>query len=91
MTLQACPGVGDDTPHTALPFFSSPEYIASAAPDVADDAPIDLVFVDFIESDIITILNSVQTAEVYTTADVALYTDVLVSEVLGVYAQQAWN
>ncbi|KAJ6495385.1 Metallo-dependent phosphatase-like protein [Mycena sanguinolenta] len=91
VTTDTCPGLGDDIPHTPLPFFSSPDYIASALPDVADDTPIDLVFVDFIESDLLKALNSVQTDKVYTTADVSLYTDVLSSQALGLYAQQVWN
>jgi hypothetical protein len=91
LTLQACPGVGDDTPHTPLTFNSVPDFIASRSPQVADDAPIDLVFVDFIETQLIGILNKVQTAKVYTVADVAKYTDVLATEALGIYAQQAWN
>ncbi|KAJ7728959.1 Metallo-dependent phosphatase-like protein [Mycena maculata] len=91
VTTDTCPGVGDDTPHTPLPFFSSPDFIASALPNVADDAPIDLVFVDFIEDQLLEVLNSVQTVKNYTSADVASYTDVLSSEVLGVYAQEAWN
>ena len=37
-------------PHTPIPFFSTPDLIASPNPNVTDDTPIDLVFVDFIES-----------------------------------------
>ncbi|KAJ6525668.1 Metallo-dependent phosphatase-like protein [Mycena capillaripes] len=91
VTTDSCPGVGDDTPHAPLAFNSIPDFIASASPAVADDAPIDLVFVDFIETQLIGILNSLQTDKVYTTADVAKYTDVLASEALGIYAQQEWN
>ncbi|KAJ7913903.1 Metallo-dependent phosphatase-like protein [Mycena leptocephala] len=91
VTTDTCPGVGDDIPHTPLPFFSSPDFIASASPDVADDVPIDLVFVDFIESQLLEVLKSVQTDKVYTSADVSLYTDVLSNEALGLYAQQVWN
>ncbi|KAJ7204707.1 Metallo-dependent phosphatase-like protein [Mycena pura] len=86
-----CPGEGDDTPHTQLPFFSTPEYIGSVAPDVSDDTPVDLVFVNFIQSQLLRALNSVQTDNVYTAADVAPYTNVLSSEALGLYAQQIWN
>ncbi|KAJ7685395.1 Metallo-dependent phosphatase-like protein [Mycena polygramma] len=91
VTTDACPGVGDDTHHAPLAFNSIPDFIASASPAVADDTPIDLVFVDFIEAQLIGILNSLQTDKVYTTSDVSLYTEVLATEVLGIYAQQAWN
>lgn len=48
--LKKCPGVGDDVVHTAIPFFDTPDFIASPNPNVTADTPIDLVFVDFIES-----------------------------------------
>jgi hypothetical protein len=91
VTQDSCPGVGDDTPHAPLPFYDSPDYIQSDFPDVADDAPVDLVFVDFIEGDLIKLLNSAQTAKVYSTSDVQTYSPILANGVLGVYAQQAWN
>ncbi|KNZ74029.1 hypothetical protein J132_08339 [Termitomyces sp. J132] len=91
VTTDSCPGVGDDTLHAPLPFFDVPDFIASNPPAVSDDTPIDLVFVDFIESQLIGILNTLQTDKVYTTADAVLYTPVLANEALGIYAQSAWN
>ncbi|KAF8211957.1 Metallo-dependent phosphatase-like protein [Mycena galopus ATCC 62051] len=92
VTKDSCPGTGDDTPHAPLAFYNIPDFIASAAPTgLADDAPVDLVFVDFIETQLIGIVNGLQTQKVYTTVDVSLYTEVLATEVLGIYAQQAWN
>jgi len=75
----------------ALPYYSVPDYIASNSPNVTNDTPIDLVFVDFIESDVLSILNSLQSATNYTTADVSLYSPVLADVALGLYAQAAWN
>jgi hypothetical protein len=89
--LQSCPGVGDDTAHAPLPFYSTPEFVASAQPDVADDESIDLVFVDFIESQLLEILNSKQSDKVYTTDDVHQYSPILTNEILGVFAQEAWS
>jgi hypothetical protein len=92
VTTDACPGVGDDTPHAPLEFHSLPNFIASAAPiGLAADAPIDIVFVDFLEKQLIGILNGLQKDKVYTTADVSKYTNVLATEALGIYAQQMWN
>ncbi|KAF7330521.1 Metallophos domain-containing protein [Mycena venus] len=93
VTQDSCPGVGDDIPHTPLEFHAIPDFIASASPaGLADDAPVDLVFVDFIETQLIGILNGLSTdGKTYTTADVSKYTDVLATEMLGIYAQQAWN
>ena len=53
--------------------------------------PIDLVFINFIESDVLRVLNKVQTAQTYTDADVFSYTPILADMVLGLYAQQVWN
>jgi hypothetical protein len=66
VTKDSCPGVGDDTMHAPLPFFSSPDFIGSTPPSVSDDTPTDLVFVDFIEAQLLEILNSVQTSKNYT-------------------------
>ncbi|KAG6916331.1 hypothetical protein DXG01_007314 [Tephrocybe rancida] len=88
---QSCPGVGDDTLHAPLPFFDVPDFVASKPPAVGDDDLIDLVFVDFIETQLLKILNTAQSDKTYTTADVSVYTPVLASEALGIYAQAAWN
>jgi len=66
VTKDSCPGVGDDTMHAPLPFFSTPDFIGSTPPSVSDDTPIDFVFVDFIEAQLLGILNSVQTSKNYT-------------------------
>ena len=73
------------------PFFSPPRFISSIPPNVSDDTPVDLVFVDFIEKRILQILNSVQTKKNYTTADVQTYSPVLSNAVMGLYAQKTWN
>jgi hypothetical protein len=92
VTTDACPGVGDDTPHAPLELYAIPDFTASAAPTrIADDALMNLVFVDFIETQLIGILNGLQSENVYTTADVAKYTSVLASEALGIYAEQVWS
>ena len=89
--LQSCPGIGDDTLHAPLPFNKVPDFIGSIPPQVSTDAPIDLVFVDFIETQLLQILNSIQTTKNYTTADVQTYSPLLTNQVFGVYAQKAWN
>lgn len=53
--------------------------------------PIDLVFVDFIEDQLLSILNSLQTTKNYTEADVQSYSPILANAVLGLYAQKAWS
>ncbi|KAH9928983.1 5'-nucleotidase [Amylocystis lapponica] len=91
VTSDSCPGVGDDTPHNPLPYYSSPDYIASNAPDVSDDTPTDLVFVTFIQSDVLEVVNNLQSTKTYTAADVETYSPVLANAVLGLYAQKYWN
>ena len=72
-------------------YYTSPNYISSNPPNVTGETPIDLVFVDFIESKVLKILNSVQSAKTYTSSDVASYTPTLSNAVLGLYAQAKWN
>jgi len=83
--------VGDDTLHTPLPFFGSPDFIGSTPPAGANDTAIDLVFVEFIGSQVVEVLNGLQTAKTYTSADVQSYTPTLLNEVLGVFAEAKWN
>jgi hypothetical protein len=83
--------MGDDTLHVPLAFNSLPDFIGSKPPNVADDALIDLVFVDFIQTQLLSILNGLQTAKTYTPADVQPYSPLLANQVLGIYAQEKWN
>lgn len=91
VTTDSCPDAGDDTLHIAVPYYSSPNYIGSATPNVTDDTPIDLVFIDFIASDVIEILNTLQNAKNYSDSDASLYSPVLANQVLELYAQVGWN
>ncbi|KAG2153383.1 Metallo-dependent phosphatase-like protein [Suillus clintonianus] len=91
VTADSCPGAGDDTMHMALPYYSIPDFIGSNPPNVTDDTPVDLVFVDFIETQLLGILNGLQNTKNYTTTDVALYSSTLATAALGLYAQAEWN
>ena len=88
---QECPGIGDDIPHAPLVSYSSPDYIASDPPSVSNDTKIDLVFDSYIESPLLSALNTLQSSKKYTKVNVQSYSPVLIKEVLGLYAQQAWN
>ncbi|KAJ7098610.1 Metallo-dependent phosphatase-like protein [Mycena belliarum] len=93
VTVDSCPGVGDDVPHNPLPVHRIPDFIASRPPDVGGDpdAAVDLVFVDFIQGQVIRTLNRVQTAQVYSLADARLYSPMMSNEVLSTFAQAQWN
>ncbi|KAF8829441.1 hypothetical protein HHX47_DHR3000938 [Lentinula edodes] len=91
VTSDSCPGVGDDTIHAPLASFDIPDFIGSDTPSLSNESLVDLVFVDFIQEQLLEILNEVQNATTYTDSDVASYTDVLSNAVLGLYAQHAWN
>ncbi|KIK61122.1 hypothetical protein GYMLUDRAFT_43217 [Collybiopsis luxurians FD-317 M1] len=100
VTSDSCPGVGDDILHAPLASFSIPDFIGSNNPsgsNVTNSTLVDLVFVDFIEDQLLEVLNQVesqvngQNAKTFTTADVQSYTDVLANAVLGLYAEHAWN
>lgn len=90
-TSDSCPGTADDTPHVALPYYSIPDFIGSTPPTVASDIPIDLVFVDFIETQLLQILNSLQSTKNYTKSDVLEYSPLVTNQVLGLFAQAKWN
>jgi hypothetical protein len=83
--------LGDDTLHTPLPYYDTPDYISSSPPAGSDDTPIDLVFVDFIASTVVDVLNGLQTEKKYTMADVGSYSGTHMDTVLGVFASAKWN
>ncbi|KAI0264244.1 Metallo-dependent phosphatase-like protein [Gloeopeniophorella convolvens] len=91
VTKDGCPGVGDDTVHTPLPFFDSPDFVSSVPPALSNDTAIDLVFINFIEDQLLDVLNGLQSTKKYTSADVLSYTPVLADAVFGLFAQAKWN
>ncbi|KAG2141185.1 Metallo-dependent phosphatase-like protein [Suillus bovinus] len=91
VTKDSCPGAADDTLHTVLPNYDVPYYIASNPPNVTADTPIDIVFLNYLGEEIINILNRLQKDKNYTMDDVSMYSPMLTSEILGLYAQAMWN
>ncbi|KAH9020946.1 hypothetical protein EDB85DRAFT_2001969 [Lactarius pseudohatsudake] len=93
VTKDACAGVSDDTLHTPLPFFGSPAFIGLTPPAGSNDTAIDLVFVDFIGSQVVQVPNGLQTAKTYTSADIKSYMPILLNEVpvLGVFTEAKWD
>ncbi|SJL03469.1 related to 5^ nucleotidase [Armillaria ostoyae] len=91
VTTDSCPGVGDDIIHTPLPFYSIPDFVGSIPPDVSNDTLIDFVFVDYVGDQVVETLNIVQSDKEYTSGDVGTYSTVQTNEVMGIYAQHAWN
>ena len=72
--------------------YTFPDFVGSGVPDgIADDAPVDLVFPDFVQTQVLATINSLQSARTYTDSDVSSYTSVLTNAVLGIYAQKYWN
>ncbi|KAF8920560.1 Metallo-dependent phosphatase-like protein [Mucidula mucida] len=91
VTTDSCPGIGDDTLHTALSFYPYPDFVASKTPDVSNDTLIDFVFVDFIVDQVIETLNTVQSNTTFVEADAGIYGSFTSQDVLGEYAKAAWN
>lgn len=74
-----------------MPYFGSPDFIASTPPAGGNDTTIDLVFVNFIGSEVVEVLNGLQSAKKYTSADVAAYSGILLDQVFGVFASRKWK
>jgi hypothetical protein len=59
---------------------------------VADETPVDLVFLDFHKAKILQALNSVQTQKTYVENDIRKdYTTIETKDVLGIYAEKKWK
>lgn len=91
VTSDACPGVGDDIPHVAIPFFDTPDFVGTTPPNVTDDTLIDLVFIDFIEDSLLSTINKLGNGTTFTTDDVQPYSPIFANQIFGLFAQAAWN
>ncbi|MCJ1475518.1 hypothetical protein MMC13_004181 [Lambiella insularis] len=86
---------GDDTIHSAIPYYSQPEYDQAEGgfpTDGSTPAAVDLVFLDYFASDVVPILNGL--GGTYTAADVSYYLDptqFTTQTYLPKYAQMAWQ
>jgi len=85
---------GDDTPHSAIPSFPQPNYVAgngSFPEDGSTPDVVDVVFLDYFASTVVTILN--QLGGSYTAADVAYYMDpsFTTQNYLPEYAKKFWQ
>ena len=85
---------GDDTPHSKIPYYRQPSYIqanASFPLDKSLPATVDLVFLDYIASNVVAALKSV--GESYTMADVGYYLpqSFTTNSYLPEYARVAWQ
>lgn len=75
-----------------MSFHDIPDFIVSNPPaNVKDTDTIDLVFVDFVQAQLLATLNTLQSERNFTAADVSKYSELLSNQVLGVFAQSAWN
>ncbi|CAE6460799.1 unnamed protein product [Rhizoctonia solani] len=96
VTTDSCPGIGDDTLHSPIPYYDAPGYIASPLPSgLSDDTLVDLVFLDFFESDVLQIVNalSIGTGKTYSGSDVQQYGsgDLLTNTIYSIFATAEWN
>ncbi|MCJ1358997.1 MAG: hypothetical protein MMC33_008997 [Icmadophila ericetorum] len=84
---------GDDTIHSEIPYYSQPDYVQAngSLPTTGTPATVDLVFLDFIASDVLEALTAA--GGKYTTADILYYVPqtFTVQSYLPAYAQLAWQ
>lgn len=95
VTKDSCPGQGDDTQHVAIPFASTPDYVASPvvgnATVLQDCDKIDLIVVDFVASAVAATLNKLQTQRNYTAEEATAYNSMTTQDLYPLYAKAHWN
>jgi hypothetical protein len=65
---------GDDTVHSPIPFYTNPQYFSTNGTfpaDGSDPETVDLIFIDFVEKDVLTVLTDLGGS--YTGTDVSYY------------------
>lgn len=93
VTLDACPGLGDDTLHMPLPAHRQPTFVATDLRYEGDEATlVDVVFFDFIMPDIVSALNVLQSEKVYGSKDVELFVEgITANTLMQEYAAREWR
>lgn len=86
---------GDDTIHSAIPYYPQPGYVQAQAcfpTDGSKPASVDLIYLDYFASDVVTALNGL--GGMYTKASSSYYLDPAVfttQNYLPAYAKLAWQ
>lgn len=85
---------GDDTVHSKIPYYAQPNYVqgnASFPTDGTTPASVDVVFLDYFASTVVSILNKL--GGKYTVGDVAYYVDksFTTQDYLPAYAKSHWQ
>jgi hypothetical protein len=85
---------GDDTVHSKIPYYAQPNYVqanASFPTDGSTPDTVDVVFLDYFASTVVSILNKL--GGTYTTADVQYYVDrsFTTQSYLPAYAKNHWQ
>lgn len=87
--------LGDDTEHSPIPYSGSPAYIQSPVfgntTALEDSTGIDVIFVDFFQSTVLSILNSLQSEKNYTQEDVEVYNTLSTQDLYPLYAAKKWQ
>lgn len=94
VTVDSCPGIGDDTEHTPVPYSAAqPDYIASEpAPLPSDEETlVDVVFVDFILKPVVHLLSMWDPSRTYTVDEAQRWGDVSTQWLYPDYADVAWH
>ncbi|KAM0749330.1 hypothetical protein T439DRAFT_290562 [Meredithblackwellia eburnea MCA 4105] len=98
VTIDQCPGEGDDTRHRPIPSVWQPTFVATALPtpteldyereELDEEEEIDIIFFDFIQPDILGALNHLEgerkggPSRRFTDKDVGLYMETLTANTL---------
>jgi hypothetical protein len=86
---------GDDTPHSTIPSYAQPNYAAGNASfptDGTTPATVDVIFLDYFASTVVSVLNKLG-GTTYTTANVQYYMlpNFTTQSYLPLYAQKYWQ
>ncbi|WFD35092.1 hypothetical protein MCUN1_001941 [Malassezia cuniculi] len=92
VTIDGCPGQGDDTVHTPIPFSGEqPDYVAAEPSGISDDALVNVVFVDFILKPLVRLLNQADASRAYTAEDAKQWGNISTQWLYPLYAKHAWK
>jgi len=95
VTQDSCAGLGDDVLHRPVPSEWQPTFVATELAGGEGEGEgkdaVDVVFFDFLIPDLVSAMNAVQSARVYSSGDVRVYLqDLKANNLVAEYAKRRW-
>lgn len=82
---------GDDTKHTAIPYYKTPVYVASPAPSNSSSELVDVIYLDYFDTQLRTVLSGLTGGKTWTPNKSYVNATINSSTMWVEYAKKFWS